>query len=411
MRYLIISVLIFILPQMLFSQTRRTDDVEMVRTYSIQNQSTTVQPLLQKAEQQFRLFDYEGTFLTLESAVAQDPYSSEALLLRARFKKMVGMQTEAQEDLRLANRINPYAVNLYGYNGNGGLLKIIAFEPVLGVRGLSNYQKLNYYYQAIDRKLIIGISDEKMLEKLEEVIEDIEFNRLDLGLITINEIIEEFPESAIAYDIKGVILKKQGKLEEAVDAFSTAVIIEPSFSIAWYNLGQIERSLNYFDKAKMHLDKAIELQVDLTKAYFERATLHKQMGNNEAALDDYNSVIDMKGSTYMEAFLNRGLTKKMLGDYGGALGDLNQVIDEFPKNAELLKSRGNLYLLFGSHRKAIDDYSKAIELNNNYAEAYYNRGLAFFLIYDKISGCADLDRSIDLGYEIAEETKTYFCRQ
>ena len=119
----------------------------------------------------------------------------------------------------------------------------------------------------------------------------------------------------------------------------------------------------------------------------------------------------MKGETYMEAFLNRGLTKKMLGDYGGALVDLNQAIEEFPNNPELYKNRGNLQLLLGLHRKAIDDYTKAITIDENYAEAYYNRALAFFLIYDKISGCMDLDKSIDLGYEIATKTKTYFCTE
>ncbi|MFT6322205.1 MAG: tetratricopeptide (TPR) repeat protein [Granulosicoccus sp.] len=381
------------------------------QSFTSENQSRTVQPLLQQAEQQFRAMDYEATFFTLENAVAQNPNSPEALLLRAKFKKIVGMTMEAEEDLRMANRINPMAASLYGYNGSGGLLKILSMQPEEAVQELSTFQKLTYYYQALDDKILDDKNKDAEIQIIGEVIDEIEADNLEGALEMVNKVLIEFPNSAITYDLKGLILKKQGKFEDAVDAFSKAVSVEPDFAIGWYNLGRIERSLNHFKMAKTYLDRSINLQSDLTKAYFERALLFKQIGEKEKALDDYNTIIKMKGDTYMEAFSNRGLTKKMLGDYGGALADLNQAIEEFPQNAELRKNRGNLNLLLGLHRKAIDDYTQAIALNDNYAEAHYNRALAFFLIYDKISGCVDLDKSIDLGYEIAVKTRDYFCTE
>lgn len=408
----LISLLLLVLIQFsVNAQTRRMTNVEAGRTYSIENQGTTVQPLLQKAEQQFRAFDFEETFLTLENAVAQNPNSAEALLLRARFKKIIGMEAEAAEDLRLASRVNPYVVNLFGYYGNDGLLNILSIEPEQAIHELSNFQKLNYYYQALDEKLVEDGDKEIELQGLGQVIEAMELDQLDEALEAVNDIIKRFPNSAIAYDIQGVILEEQDKLDEALNAFFKAIELEPDFAMAWYNLGRIERSLQHFKKAKSYLDRSIDLQSDLVKAYFERAMLFKQIGAVDKALQDYNTIIDLGGNTYMEALLNRGLTKKILGDYGGALADLDQVINDFPNNAELRKNRGNLYLLFGLHLKAIDDYTQAIKLNSSYAEAYYNRGLAFFLIYDKISGCADLERSKKLGYEKARETSIYFCTE
>ena len=411
MRYLIITILIFISLPTLFAQTRRMNNTATGQSFTSENQSRTVQPLLQQAEQQFRAMDYEATFFTLENAVAQNPNSPEALLLRAKFKKIVGMTMEAEEDLRMANRINPMAASLYGYNGSGGLLKILSMQPEEAVQELSTFQKLTYYYQALDDKILDDKNKDAEIQIIGEVIDEIEADNLEGALEMVNKVLIEFPNSAITYDLKGLILKKQGKFEDAVDAFSKAVSVEPDFAIGWYNLGRIERSLNHFKMAKTYLDRSINLQSDLTKAYFERALLFKQIGEKEKALDDYNTIIKMKGDTYMEAFSNRGLTKKMLGDYGGALADLNQAIEEFPQNAELRKNRGNLNLLLGLHRKAIDDYTQAIALNDNYAEAHYNRALAFFLIYDKISGCVDLDKSIDLGYEIAVKTRDYLCTE
>ena len=235
MRYLIIFCLAFSFVHPISAQTRTMNNVESGRTYAPETQTRTVQPLLQEAERQFRALDYEGTFFTLENAVAQNPMSTEALLLRARFKKMVGMQTEAEMDLRLANNINPYAASLFGYHGNGGLLKMMAIEPERAVQELNTLQKLNYYYQELDTKMIGEKSGGKDVELFEKIIEDIESDQLVDALNEINNVLETFPKSAIAYDLKGVILKKQGKFDDAVDSFSKAVEIEPEFAIAWYN--------------------------------------------------------------------------------------------------------------------------------------------------------------------------------
>jgi len=103
------------------------------------------------------------------------------------------------------------------------------------------------------------------------------------------------------------------------------------------------------------------------------------------------------------------MAKKKAGVITGAFKDLNKVVMEFPDDAELRKNRGNLLLLYGQREVAIEEYSKAIALDNNYAEAYYNRGLAQFKYYDKVSGCQDIDRSIELGYSRAENIQKAFC--
>lgn len=410
MKNLISTFLIFLITlTSSIAQTRRMDNAAQGRTFGSENQNRTVLPLLQKAQRQFRLFDYDGTFLTLESAIAQNPYSFEALLSRAKFRQLVGMQTEADADILLANRINPFAANLYGYYGNVGLLKILSVEPQLALKNLSSIQKINYYYEALDAETISNELNEAEWNLLDSAITSIEADYLEEAMKTLEETIIQFPQSAIAYDLKGLVFKKQGDYEKALQSFSTAVSIKPDFAIAWYNLGRVEKALGHMAQAKTYFDKAIELQQTLTKAYFERALVSKQMGDTQSAIDDYDAIIKMKNKAYMEAYLNRGLTKKMLGDYNGALSDLNQAIKEYPKDAKLFKNRGNLNLLFGLTHQAIDDYTKAIHLDENYVEAYYNRALAHFLLYDNISGCFDLEKSAAMGYDPAIEMQTYFC--
>ena len=166
MRYLNIVLLFFFFNVVVFGQTRRMDNVEQARTYSAENQGQTVQPLLQKAERQLSVLDYESTLFVLDNAVALDPSSPEALTLRAKLKRMVGLQTEAELDLKLANSINPYAASLYGYNGNTGLLSILSIKPEQAVRGLNSFQRLNYYYETLDQKMSV---DEIIVSEMDDI--------------------------------------------------------------------------------------------------------------------------------------------------------------------------------------------------------------------------------------------------
>ncbi len=406
----------FIIITLLFSldinaQTRRMNNAVTGKTYTSERQNHTVQPLLIEAERRFRISDYEGAILTLESAVALNPYSAEALTMRAKYKKIMGMQTEAEADLRLVNNINPLAASLFGYHGKGGLLSVLSIEPKEALQELDNLQRLRYYRELLAETAAPNEELDRMLGSVELIMEYMEANELEEALTASDTLIELFPKSAIAYDLKGTILRKQGKFEDAAEVISTAVVLEPDFALPWYHFALIEKSAGNYEQAKAYLDRAIELEGNLIKAYFDRALIFKKMGEYDKAIQDYSKIIDLEIAFYTQAFLNRGLTKKMAGDYTGALNDLNHAAYEFPFNAEVRKSRGNLQLLLGYPRKAMDEYTKAIELKDDYAEAYHNRAITNFLLYNKISGCADLNVSAELGYEPAIEARKYFCPQ
>jgi tetratricopeptide (TPR) repeat protein len=398
-----------LLSAIISAQTNRMNNAATSRNYTVEHQGQTVMPLLQEAERNYRSFQYEGTLFKLDEAVNQNPYSAEALLLRARFKKRMGMLTEAEADYKMANRINPFAVNLYGYDGNGDLLNILSFKPAESMSSLNASQKMEYYFPMLDGRITANQQDVEETVLIDKIVLSIQSESFEEALQQVDTALRDYPESAVVHDLKGLILMKQEKNDDAKASFSKAVTLEPNFAIGWYNFAQVERKLGNLDKAKLYLDRAISLQADLTKAYFERASVLKSMGKREEALADYDSVIALKGEQYMEAFLNRGLTKKMLGDYGGAMSDLNKAIEEFPDNSELIKNRGNVHMLFGYPLKAIDDYTKAIQLNGEYAEAYFNRALAHLQNYDKISGCYDLEKSALLGFDKAQEVLKYFC--
>ena len=354
-------------------------------------------------------FNFEGALLSLDNAVAQNPQSADALIARAIFRRKIGRDKEAQVDYLKAYSLNPYAADLYGYNGPYGLLKVISNEPNRAFQQLSLPRKVNYYYSALDQKLVTNSIGSEEATLLEEAVFYIEEKNYEAALDILEALTGSYPNSALSYDLKGMLLAHEGRYEEALLALKKAVELEPVFAIAWYNLGRVEKTMGHLDVAEKYFEKALLLQNDLTKVRFDKALLLKSAGKPAAAIKEYDEIIAMRGGDYLEAYLNRGLTRKMTGDFMGALEDLNIVLENDPANPEAFTNRGNLYLLYGYNRLAILDYTEAIRLNPDYAEAYFNRGLAQFLIYDKASGCFDLEKAVDLGFQRAAEKRKYFC--
>jgi tetratricopeptide (TPR) repeat protein len=379
------------------------------KTYSQQNAGRNNLLYLQQANLQDQLMDFEKTFFALENAVAQNPQSALAYLKRAQFKQRFGMLSEAQTDYKMATRLNPFAGDLFSFNNPYSVLNVISYQPEEAVIALDNAKRLEDYWNLIDDKHNDIDNDPILLDQVEAVVFLIQEGQEEVAFLKLDSIAMEYPRSAILYDLMGMLHIRNGEFENARMMLQKALDLEPNFAIAWYNLSRVEKDLGNLSLAKQYLDTAIALQENLSKAYFDRALILKTQGHNNEAIEDYNTIISQKGNNYIDAYLNRGLTRKMLGDFDLALNDINIAIEAYPEYAELYKNRGNLYLLFGYHNRAVEDYTIAIQKRPDYAEAIYNRGLVHFILFDRVSGCADLNNSADLGYAPATEKLKYFC--
>lgn len=71
---------------------------------------------------------FEESILEYGNALVVDPYFAEGYIKRALAKFRLGWMNEAQKDYQKASKINPYAADLYGYSGNTGRLRLLAFD-------------------------------------------------------------------------------------------------------------------------------------------------------------------------------------------------------------------------------------------------------------------------------------------
>jgi len=118
---------------------------------------------------------------------------------------------------------------------------------------------------------------------------------------------------------------------------------------------------------------------DLLVAHFIRGLAHRDLGDPDAAIEDFNQAVAIRPEDpQLREF--RGNLLLQLGDFGGAIADLERVIEQYPNAYGSLASLCYARSELGNHWHAIEDCEKALRFEPNSAVAYNNMALALFRV-------------------------------
>lgn len=346
---------------------------------------------------------FERSILAYDNAIAADPYLAEAYVKRAIAKYRLGRISEAEQDFKQANELNPYAADLYSQKTDMRRLRVLAFEPYEWLTEFHLENQMDYYKTYYVNREIPA--------EIERVISLIRMKEYDNALQLIDDQISYHRSyEVMLHDLKGLVYSKINRWDDAILAHRTAIEQDRNFALAYYNLSVAERHLGNNMAALDHVSESIRLQPDFNEAYFQRAILYRLTNDYESALEDYYTLNKRIPAESLAIRFNRAVTKQLSGDAVGALQDLNHLIERGQnENALLYKLRGNTFMLLGRFQQAANDYTRAIRLDEDFAEAYFNRGMARLMLYNRPDGCFDLEQGIDLGYEEGAERFQLFC--
>ena len=364
---------------------------------------------LNNSDEDLRRMDFEQALNKIDEILANNENSAIAYGQRAFIKSKMGLYNEARQDIEKARKLNPMVIDLFGLNGLNGLRNIVMSNPNLDFELIQESSLFSMYQKFIDDEYSLYTFNEEELSLLQKILEEIENNEPpQIILEDLDSVITVATNTAIFYDLKGLVLLRSNNLLEAKKCFSKAVTENPSFAIGWYNLAQVEKELGNLETATEYFNKAILLENELTIAKFDLAILSKKNGAYDEAIKLYNEIIENDINYKFEALKNRGLTRKGLGDFTRATIDIDKAIQLDPMDEKLIFYRANLHLLFGDFTDAINDYSKVLQLDESNSEAYYNRALAYIRIHDHYKACLDFAKYAELnGSE--DKTLQLFC--
>ena len=240
-----------------------------------------------------------------------------------------------------------------------------------------------------------------------------------------------------------------GNLEEALQDFEKAILINPKASEIFYHrgfaymmnnedkkalkdfkeleylkggdsrvytlIGTVNYQLGRIDKALYYFDEAITYDPNNAKAYVLRGDIKVSKMQFSEAFSDFNKAIEINPNDYF-VYQLKGFAKQKLGDYMGSISDLQKSI-ELKEDSKTYEYLGRSYDYLEQYDLAIEAKTKAIAIGNNQAKLYISRGSSFLQLEMYKAACGDfkvasnlLKKSESNGYKkIADDGVEKFC--
>ncbi len=139
--------------------------------------------------------------------------------------------------------------------------------------------------------------------------------------------------AAHAFFSIGCLLWEGGKAEKALDAYDTAIRLQPDYAEVYNNRGNIKNGLGCPDDAGADYDTAIRLNPHFAEAYYNRGTQKVLCEELDAAIVDYTEAIRIKPD-YAEVYVNRGIAKV-------GLNRIDEAESDFQIALELAEQQGD----------------------------------------------------------------------
>ena len=157
--------------------------------------------------------------------------------------------------------------------------------------------------------------------------------------------------------------------DNAILYFQKAIQLNPQYSNAYINLGNVYYEKHIPDKAIQLYEKAIELNPQNAPAYENMGNAYADKGNLDKAIQLYEKAIDLNPQD-SGAYFNLGVTYGEKGNLDKAIELYEKVIELNPQRYDAYCNLGFSYGEKGNLDKAIQLYQKAIELDPKNSIAY-----------------------------------------
>jgi protein O-mannosyl-transferase len=221
------------------------------------------------------------------------------------------------------------------------------------------------------------------------------------GIVVFDAILEkDSRRSPKVYFHRGVAFEKAGKPEQAIDDYTRAIALFPSYYEAFFSRGTAYDRMGRFDQAIEDYTSAIFLKPSSYEAYTNRGLAYKKIGRRVEAIADFNRAISLSASAG-KAYLNIGITRFEDGMYTEAIEQFDRAIAIDPMDTEAYGNRGLAHAVTGQTSAALKDFDKAIELRPDFPDIYYNRGRLYAASGRWEPASRDYQKACQLGDEIS----------
>jgi tetratricopeptide (TPR) repeat protein len=211
---------------------------------------------------------------------------------------------------------------------------------------------------------------------------------------------------SILYNNRGYYQYLLSRYEEAKNNLRKSLELNPNYSRANYNMGDVLFALKQYKDANRFYLQAASLSKDnasIAGCYNRLYWSSRYMLDYTQALTYINSAIKMTPDQRWY-YTNRAYVLAAKKNYPASLADYDKAIELYNSDTSTLVTlyiaRGNVKAKIKDNKGALADFQKVVTLNNNYYSSYYELG-RFFKISLKQNDLAEinLQKAADLSIE------------
>ena len=188
-----------------------------------------------------------------------------------------------------------------------------------------------------------------------------------------DELIKREPEDDEHYYDRSWAYCNINKYEEAIVDISKALEIAPKNSLYYYDKGRFEYWADRYKESVTDLTKGIEIRPTESK-YIARGNSYMEMEENELALSDFNSALEIEPESG-RAYCRRGILFRRLERLEDAEKDFKKAIELCPYDDDTMIKLGVLRIELGK-KDGLKYFNKALKINpcsDNYYYKVYAR--------------------------------------
>lgn len=251
---------------------------------------------------------------------------------------------------------------------------------------------------------------------------DLRNNNYDQALNNISTALENNPENAAAWQVKGNIHQQQLSslqsnmekraevVDQMVEAYNNALEhganegeITQALKRAWvaemqaggnaYEAGA--DSAAAYDRAIHHFQNATEIQPDSVNSYVNLGYAYLASGQQQQAVEPFETAID-KGATTAELFLFLGQLYRQNDENEKAVAILEKGRELHPENEDITNQLMNAYVATDQISKAKESFEQAVKKDPDNEVYRYNYGTLLLEAEDYDAAIEHLSRAVEL---------------
>ncbi|KAM8780252.1 tetratricopeptide repeat protein 6 [Rhynchonycteris naso] len=163
---------------------------------------------------------------------------------------------------------------------------------------------------------------------------------------------------------RGVIHEFMGQQQNAMKDYQTAISLNPTYSLAYFNAGNIYLHHRQFSQASDYFSKALKFNPENQCATMNRAITNTMLKRYEEAEADFASVIE-NCPCWAVVYFNRAQFYCCLKQYELAEEDLSKALSLKLNNALVYNLRAEVRSKIGVIKEAMSDYKHALDLQEH----------------------------------------------